>query len=87
MESEPDGAWSVAEAKARISELLDRAISGGPQTITKRGREVAVVVSIEEWRRKTTRSGSLAAFLAQSPLRGSELELDRVEAAPRDVAL
>ena len=79
--------WSVADAKARLSELLDHAINDGPQAITRRGQEIAVVVSIEEWRRKTTRSGSLAEFLASSPLRDSDLDVERIDAPPRNVAL
>lgn len=86
-ESIPDQAWSVAEAKARLSELLEHAIHDGPQAISKRGREVAVVVSIEEWRRKTDRSGSLAEFFASSPLRGSDLEVERGDGDARDVEL
>jgi len=82
-----DHAWSVADAKARLSELLDRAINDGPQAITRRGREIAVVVSVEEWHKKSSRSGSLAEFLAASPLRHSELEVRRVDAPARDVAL
>jgi len=79
--------WSVAEAKARLSELLDHAVNDGPQAITRRGREIAVVVSTEEWHRKTSRSGSLAEFLAASPLRGSDLDIERVDAPPRDLVL
>lgn len=82
-----DSAWSVADAKARFSELLDRATSEGPQAVSRRGRAVAMVVSIEEWHRKTKRSGTLAEFLAASPLRDSGLEAERVDAAARDVAL
>ncbi|TNC25061.1 type II toxin-antitoxin system Phd/YefM family antitoxin [Amycolatopsis alkalitolerans] len=83
----PDHAWSVADAKARLSELIDQVIHDGPRAITRRGEEVAVVVSIEEWHRKTNRSGSLAEFLAGSPLRDSDLEIDRVEIPARDIAL
>jgi prevent-host-death family protein len=79
--------WSVAEAKARLSELLDHALSDGPQPITRRGKEIAVVVSTEEWHRKTSRSGSLAEFLAASPLRGSDLDIERVDAPARDAVL
>jgi prevent-host-death family protein len=86
-ESVSDQAWSVADAKARLSELLDHVINDGPQAISRRGREIAVLVSIEEWRRKTARSGSLAEFFAASPLRDSELVIERVDAFPRDVAL
>lgn len=80
-------AWSVVDAKARLSELLDLAISDGPQAITRRGREIAVVVSAEEWHKKTSRVGSLAEFLAASPLRDSELGVARVDARGRDVPL
>jgi prevent-host-death family protein len=82
-----DQTWSVAEAKAHLSELLDHVINDGPQTVTRRGKEVAVVVSIEEWQRKSARSGSLAEFFATSPLPGSELDLERPDVEPRDVAL
>lgn len=82
-----DHAWSVADAKARLSELIDKVIHDGPQAITRRGKEVAVVVSIEEWHRKANRSGSLAEFLAGSPLRDSDLEIDRVDIPARDIAL
>ncbi len=82
-----DHAWSVADAKARLSELLDRAIDRGPQVITRRGREIAIVVSAEEWHNKTSRSGSLAEFLAASPLRDSGLDIERVDVAARDIAL
>src|SRR6266496_1257874 len=65
------GNWTVAEAKARFSELIDQAQSKGPQTITKHGRTAAVVVSVEEWERKSKRRGNLAEFFAASPLRDS----------------
>lgn len=43
--------WQVQDAKARFSELLDAAINNGPQVVTRRGIETAVLVPIEEWRR------------------------------------
>ena len=43
--------WQVQEAKSRFSEVLDRAKTEGPQTITKHGMETAVVMSMEEYRR------------------------------------
>ena len=69
-----DGVWTVAEAKAKFSELIERARTSGPQTITRNGRRAAVVVDPEEWERKVRRSGNLAEFFANSPLRGSGLE-------------
>lgn len=43
--------WPVQDAKARFSELLDACVSEGPQVVTRRGAETAVLVPIEEWRR------------------------------------
>ena len=43
--------WQVQEAKARFSEMLETSIAEGPQIVTKRGVETAVLVSIEQWRR------------------------------------
>ena len=70
--------WTVAEAKAKFSELLDKANSEGPQKITKHGRTTAVVVAAEEWERKADRKGNLAEFLLSSPLRGSGLKVRRL---------
>ena len=79
--------WTVAEAKAKFSELIERARSRGPQTITKNGRDAAVVVSAEEWRRKTERVGTLADFFAASPLRNSGLKIPRSKQSPRPIKL
>jgi antitoxin Phd len=43
--------WPVQEAKAKFSELLNTCIAEGPQVVTKRGFETAVLVPIEEWRK------------------------------------
>jgi prevent-host-death family protein len=46
-------AWAVQDAKARFSEFLDTCLKEGPQIVTKRGTEAAVLVPAEEWRRLT----------------------------------
>lgn len=79
--------WAVAEAKARFSQVIDRALTDGPQAITRNGRTAVIVVSAEEWQRKTKRQGSLADFFAASPLRGSGLRIERVKDKPRDIDL
>jgi antitoxin Phd len=43
--------WPVQDAKARFSELLDRCLKEGPQVVTKRGAEAAVLVPVGDWRR------------------------------------
>jgi len=79
--------WGVAEAKARLSALIEEARRTGPQTITLRGRKAVVVVSAEEWERKTKRRGNLAEFFASSPLRGSRLRIRRSKEGLRGVAI
>lgn len=81
-----DTNWTVAGAKARLSEVIERAQSA-PQTITRNGKPSVVVVSAEEWQRKTVRKGTLAEFLMDSPLRGAGLDLERQRDEPRDLRL
>jgi len=71
--------WTIAEAKARFGELIDRANRNGPQTITRNGRTAAVLVSAEQWENKSERRGNLADFLAASPLRDSGIVDQRVK--------
>jgi prevent-host-death family protein len=82
-----DVLWSIADAKARFSEVVVRALSDGPQTITRRGRAAVVVVSAEEWERKSRRVGNLAEFFASSPLRGAEIDVARLHDDPREIGL
>lgn len=79
--------WTVAEAKAKLSEVIERALKQGPQTITRNGRRTVVVVDADEWERKTKRSGNLADFFAASPLRGSGLKVRRTKDRPRPIDL
>jgi prevent-host-death family protein len=79
--------WTVAQAKARFSEVIDKARSLGPQTITRNGRKAAVVVAADEWERKVRRTGTLAEFLASSPLRRSGLRIRRLRGGVRKAGL
>ncbi|WP_420635221.1 type II toxin-antitoxin system Phd/YefM family antitoxin [Candidatus Palauibacter sp.] len=58
--------WQVQEAKARFSALLETALKQGPQVVTKRGVETAVLVPIDRWRRleKMARPGLKELLLA-----------------------
>ena len=82
-----DTHWTVAQAKAKLSEVIERARSGGPQTITLNGRTAVVVVDAQEWERRTRRTGNLAEFFAASPLSKSGLKVKRSKDRPRKVAL
>lgn len=61
--------WQVQDAKARFSELLEATVRKGPQTVTRRGVETAVLVPIEEWRRvqRASRPGLKALLLGPGP--------------------
>lgn len=79
--------WSVADAKARFSEMIEKARSSGPQTLTKNGKPVAVIVSIEEWERRTKPKKSLVEFFRNSPLYDSGIDLERRDHEPRKIEL
>jgi len=42
--------WQLQDAKARFSEFLEASLKHGPQVVTRRGVEAAVLVPIEQWR-------------------------------------
>jgi prevent-host-death family protein len=79
--------WTVAEAKAKFSEVLEKARSDGPQSITRHGRAAAVIVAAEEWERKTKRTGNLAEFFAASPLRDSGIKIKSIPVRLRKTGL
>lgn len=78
--------WTLANAKARLSEVVDRA-QDAPQMVTRNGKPAVVIVSAEEWKRKTERKGNLAEFLLASPFRGLDLDVERLEELPRELDL
>jgi prevent-host-death family protein len=61
--------WPVQDAKARFSELLETSLKEGPQIVTRRGVEAAVLVPVEEWRRlqQSARPTLKELLLAESP--------------------
>ena len=69
--------WQVQEAKNKLSEVIDAAQRRGPQTITRRGREVAVLLSAEEYQQLARPKVGLVELLRNSPLVGADLQLDR----------
>lgn len=59
--------WRVQDAKSRFSEVLERAQTEGPQTITRHGRERAVVLSIENYRALMAHQPDFKAYLLGGP--------------------
>lgn len=80
-----DGTWSLAEAKAKLSEVVEKARTQGPQHLTRNGKDAVVVVSAVEWERRTNTPRTMYEFLERSPLKGSAIELERESDLDRDV--
>jgi len=67
--------WPVQDAKARFSELLEKSVTEGPQIVTKRGVETAVLVPIEEWRRLQARARPTLKELLLAPEPRFEMDI------------
>jgi prevent-host-death family protein len=78
--------WQVQEAKQRFSEVVRRAMVEGPQTVTRRGEEVVVVLSSEQYRRLSSSKPDFKTFLLSGPDLG-ELNLERAQDMPREIEL
>jgi prevent-host-death family protein len=76
--------WQLQEAKNKLSRVIDNAINSGPQIITRRGVEVAIVLSYAEYKRMMTSRPSLSEFFRKSPLVGVDLDLTRDKSAARN---
>jgi prevent-host-death family protein len=85
----PSDSWTVAEAKSRLSEVIEKARHTGPQQITRHGKSAVVVVDAALWQRigRREQRGNFADFLMASPLRGSGLETKRLKGGLRKVDL
>lgn len=76
--------WQLQVAKARFSEVIKKALKEGPQSITVRGEQTAVVISSEEYQRMKHPQGSFVEFMRDSPLYGLELDLTREQTFTRE---
>ena len=74
--------WQLQEAKNRLSEVINLALSKGPQLITRRGEKTAVLISYTEYEKLCKAGGRLSEFFRESPLTGMEINRDHTE--PRE---
>lgn len=78
--------WAVQEAKSRFSELLDTCLVNGPQVVTRRGAETAVLVPVDVWRRlQSSAKPSLKELLLSDEGRGELVLPKRGQARRRSV--
>lgn len=75
--------WPVQDAKARFSELLDACVSQGPQVITRRGAETAILVPLGEWKRLNEAARPSLKSLLLSDFGRGDLEVPRRGSARR----
>ena len=75
--------WPVQDAKARFSELLDTCINEGPQVVTRRGTETAVLVPIVEWNRLTHAARPSLKALLMSDVGRADFDLPQRGLAKR----
>ena len=80
-------AWQIQQVKDHLSEVVDLAVSEGPQTITRHGRKVAVIISVADFEREQRAGarGTVLPFLRT--LRLGELDLTRARDLDCDVDL
>ena len=83
--SKPAGSWQIKDARANFSSLIDKAMSEGPQIVTRNGKKI--VVAAAEWEIHRRRQGDLVEFFANSPLREEDIENERVHDYPRELKL
>lgn len=75
--------WQVQEAKNCFSELVDEAIAHGPQVITRRGKETAVLLSYDEFRKLSAPPMKLSEFFRNSLMAEADLEITRDTSSQR----
>lgn len=74
--------WQLHDAKNRFSELVGRARTEGPQTVTRRGKAAVVVLSIEDYERLREPRTDLVDYLLGAPLEGLGLDRDADDERP-----
>jgi antitoxin Phd len=79
--------WQLQDAKNSFSEVVENALRKGPQIITRRGADTAVVVSFEEWSRLSRSRGRLIEVLRRAPRVPGGLDVTRSRDTGRDVDL
>jgi prevent-host-death family protein len=87
----PSSEWSLQDAKNKLSEVVDAAVQGRPQLVTRRGVKTAVVISYRDYTRVATIVEaphlSFEAFLGAIPkaATAADVEFERIQLLPRDV--
>ena len=79
--------WQLQDAKNRFSEVVQKAVENGPQIITRRGVETAVVMSVEDYQQLTKPKTNIVDFFRKSPLKDVAIDLSRNKDIGREIDL
>ena len=79
--------WQLQEAKSRFSEVVDKALSEGPQKVTRRGRDAVVVLSITDYKKLSRTKGHFVERYRKFAGSGPELDIKRISEYPREIEL
>jgi len=79
--------WQLQDAKAHFSSLVDAALTGRPQCVSRHGKDAVVIVSYQGFRKMTARRGLLVEFFQSSPLVGGKIDLRRQHDSSRKIDL
>jgi antitoxin Phd len=79
--------WQLQEAKAHLSEVVRLCVQQGPQILTVRGKEEAVMLSKKDFQNLTAPKQNFFDFMQKSPLKGLDLTFERDKSKIRDIKL
>ena len=77
--------WQLQDAKQQFSRVVERARTEGPQLVTRNGKEVAIILDVEEYRRLSSHGGDFKRFLLEGPR--FEFDVERAKDVPREIEL
>lgn len=79
--------WQLQDAKSRFSEVVQRALNGQPQCVTKHGKDAVIVIAYDMLVDAVRPEQNLFDFFQSSPLVGADLDLERLRGTVREVDL
>lgn len=79
--------WQLQDAKAQLSELVQRALDGEPQCVTRHGKDAVIVISYDEIISAIGAKQSLFEFFRSSPLAAADIDIERMRGPVRKVDL
>lgn len=77
--------WKLQDAKAKFSQIVENALSNGPQFVTRRGKEAVVIVSVKEYEKLISTKLTFKEFLLNCPSLDDKFEFERQKDYSRSI--